>query len=291
MFKSKKSNLLINAVIVLLALLLLFIVIEIFSIDSTNLEINPDTVLVHFIDVGQANATLMIGPDFTVLVDAGHFRRDDVVPYLRSIGVKELDLLVGSHPHADHIGQFDKVLDAFPVTEVWMSGDVHTTRTFERAIDAISRSEASYYEPRAGESFEIGSLILEVLNPEQLTGDFHEGCIAIRAVYKDFSVLLTGDIERPIEQKLVNEGTYLKSTILELGHHGSRTSSSQEFIDAVTPDIAIYSAGRDNEYGHPHKQVIDRLYENAIPVYGTDIYGTIVVQTNGFTYELFFEKD
>src|SRR5690606_12325294 len=111
---------------------------------------------VHFIDVDQGDATLIQADDVVILIDAGRHDRSDVVPYLRSIGIKSIDLLVGTHPHADHIGQFPEVLRAFPVKEVWLSGDVHTSRTFERAIDAILESDAGYHEPRAGERFQFG---------------------------------------------------------------------------------------------------------------------------------------
>jgi competence protein ComEC len=101
--------------------------------------------------VGQGDSTLLAGPDFTILIDAGRHDRNDVVPHLEQIGISAIDLLVGTYPHADHIGQFPQVLQRFPVTEVWMSGDSHTSLTFERALDAILASGAAYHEPRAHE--------------------------------------------------------------------------------------------------------------------------------------------
>jgi competence protein ComEC len=132
-------------------LLLIFVAGTLFASVATE----GDTLIVHFIDVGQGDATLFAGPDFTILVDAGRHDRNDVVPYLQSVGVESIDLLVGTHPHADHIGQFPEVLNAFPVNEVWMSGDSHTTRTFERALDAILASDTGYHEPRAGEVYAV----------------------------------------------------------------------------------------------------------------------------------------
>ena len=126
----------------------------------------PDGELViHHFDVGQADATLIQAPGATILIDAGDYRRSDVVPYLRSAGVSRIDLFILTHPHADHIGQVPQIMAAFPVVEIWMSGWEHTTQTFERAIDAILASDAGYHEPRAGETLEIGSLIIEVINP------------------------------------------------------------------------------------------------------------------------------
>jgi beta-lactamase superfamily II metal-dependent hydrolase len=245
-----------------------------------------NNIEVYFIDVGQAEATLLKGSDFTVLVDAGDYRNDDVVTFLNDLGIEQIDLLVGTHPHSDHIGQFDKILYNFSVKEVWMSGDLHTSKTFEKAIDAIYESKANYYEPIAGESFSYGSLEIEVLNPEKLNGDFHEGCIALKAIYNDFSIIFTGDIETKTENKIIDANRSIKSNILHLGHHGSRTSSGERFLENVAPEIAIYSAGIDNDYGHPHSDIIDRLEGMQIPVYGTDEYGTIKIISDGHQYWL-----
>lgn len=283
----KRSKFSYNILIGLLVILLIAIIISTINLETTeNVIRSEDGMYVYFLDVGQGNATLLKGPDFTVLVDTGNHRRNDVIPYLKEMGVTEIDLLVGTHPHADHIGQFDKVLESFPVKEVWMDGNSHTTRTFERAIDAIAQSNANYYEPRAGEVFQFGSLIIEVYNPDTLTGKFHDDCIALKAIYKDFSVFLTGDIEKPTELKMIDNRYQLRATILQLGHHGSRTSSSNEFLKAVNPEISIYSAGANNDYGHPHQEVLTLLEELKIPVYGTDVYGTIVVYTDGKSYEI-----
>ncbi|MBL7125578.1 MAG: MBL fold metallo-hydrolase [Dehalococcoidales bacterium] len=241
---------------------------------------------VHFIDMGQGDATLLQGPDFTILIDAGRHDRSDVVPYLKSAGVKTIDLLIGTHPHADHIGQFSQVIEAFPVGEVWLSGDTTTTRTFERAIDAIEASDAGYHEPRAGETFNFGSARIEVLNPARLTGNLHEGSISVRIVYGSFTMLFTGDAEAETETAILVRQGGVNALILQLGHHGSSTSSSAEFLKAVNPEIAVYSAAEGNSYGHPHEVVLDRLRQMGVQIYGTDVNGTIMVITDGQTYEV-----
>lgn len=244
------------------------------------------TLSVYFFDVGQADTTLLSGPDFTILIDAGDFRRNDVVSYLQSVGVNSIDLLVGTHPHADHIGQFPQVLSAFNIDEVWMSGDEHTTQIFERALDAILASDAKYHEPRAGEVFDFGSLRIEVLNPSSLTGNFHEGSVSIRAVYGDVAFLFTGDAGAQTESQMIQRGHNLNAQILQLGHHGSRTSSSLGFLRAVNPEIAIYSAGQNSQYGHPHQETVDRVLSENINLYGTAMHGTIVINTDGNTYSV-----
>lgn len=247
--------------------------------------------MVHFIDVGQGDATLLQGPDFTVLIDAGRHDANDVVPYLKSVGVTDIDLLVGTHPHADHIGQVDKVIESFNVTDVWMSGDIHTSKTFERVIDAVLQADIGYHEPRRGETFVIGSSFIEVLNPDELTGDFHEGSISLMITYGDIKFMLTGDAEEQTEKTIIDNNEDIKAHVFQLGHHGSNTSNTQAFLDAVNPDVTIYSAGHLNSYGHPHDEVVTRIAAMNIPLYGTDTQGTIIVVTNGKTYEITTEKD
>jgi competence protein ComEC len=249
------------------------------------------TLSVYFFDVGQGNATLLAGPDFTILVDAGRHDRSDVVPHLASVGVRKIDLLIGSHPHADHIGQFAPVLQRYPVTEVWMSGHQTNTRTFERAIDAVIAAGAGYHEPRSGEAFMVGSARVEVLNPIDLNGDFHHGCVAIRVVYGQVAFMITGDMEVPMEQRILRSGMPVRSQILQLGHHGSTTSTSVEFLRAVQPEVAIYSAGVGNTYGHPHQPVLDRVTQHGVRLFGTDRQGTIVVTTDGQRYDVVSQFD
>ncbi len=250
------------------------------SIDETT----NGEAYVHFIDVGQGDATLLQGPDFTILIDAGRHDRNDVVPYLQNIGIAQIDLVVGTHPHADHIGQIDKVLEAFPVQEVWMSGSSHTTRTFERTLNAIIEHDVDYYEPRSGDEFQIGSVFINVINPVQLSGDFHEDSISLVAKYGEISFLFTGDAEKQTEEAMLQRNEPVEADIFQLGHHGSTTSNIEKFLRTVDPDITIYSAGVDNSYGHPHREVIERLYMMNIPVYGTVSNGTIIITTDGKTY-------
>ena len=241
---------------------------------------------VHFIDAGQGDATLVAGTDFTILIDAGRHDDDRVIRYLESTDIQHIDLLIGTHPHADHIGQFPQVLAAYDVHEVWMSGDMHTTRTFERALDAILESDARYHEPRAGESHTVGSAIVDVLHPENLNGEFNNGSIVVKITFSDITLLLMGDAELLAEEEILGRGHAIQADILKIGHHGSRTSSSDQFLAEVDPDFAIYSAGNDNSYGHPHTEVMERLSEKGIKVYGTDTYGTIRITSDGHTYSI-----
>lgn len=255
--------------------------------ESANTPNQPTGELkVHFIDVGQGDSTLLQFEDITMLIDAGRHDRSDVVPYLRSVGITEIDIFVLTHPHADHIGQADKVINTFEVREVWASGNVHTSKTFERMLDAILDSEANYVEPQAGEEYDVGSAKIRILHPDKLTGNLNDDSISMHLQYGDIGFVFTGDAEKAAESKMIRSGLLLKAEILHVGHHGSNTSSTQAFLEAVNPDIAIYSAGIDNSYGHPHAEVIKRLKDMKITIYGTDTHGSVIVTTDGKTYSV-----
>ena len=255
---------------------------------------STDDLAVYYLDVGQGDATLLVHDEVAMLIDAGRWQASDVVPFLRSRGVESLDLVVITHPHADHIGQFDQVMDAFDVEEVWWSGSATTSQTFERSIAALERSDARYEEPRSGDVASIGPLLLEVVNPPVGVdvGDLHDANLAVRITYGEVRFLFTGDAERATEARMVAEvSTTLAADILQLGHHGSRTSTTPAFLAAVDPSVAIYSAGDGNSYGHPHGSVLDRLRDAGVSTYGTDVHGSITVRTDGATWTIGTERE
>lgn len=250
---------------------------------------------VHFLDVGQADATLFQimenGQSYTILIDSGDFTGDEVVDYLQKNQVKNINIAIGTHPDADHIGQLDQVLQSFPVDEVWLSGNTSQSDTFQRVLMAISENDVDYVEPRTGDTYDIGPLHLEVLYPKEITGKANEESISVKITYGEISFVLTGDAEKQNEREMIQSDAQLKATFLQLGHHGSSTSTSKEFLQAVQPEVAIYSAGLDNSYGHPHEEVVSLIQESGIPLYGTDVHGTIIVTTDGKTYQIKTEKD
>ncbi len=250
---------------------------------------------VHFINVGQADATLFEytaeGEDYRILFDAGHWQEKNLLEYLQVKEIEHIDIMIGSHPHADHIGQMDIILEAIDVNEVWMSGDILSSQTFLNVIDAIEASEVDYHEPRAGEVYDVGPLEVKVLNPDQITGDVHEGSISILFTYGQTSFLLTGDAEEKTEQAMIDLGYHLGADVLKLGHHGSSTSTIPAFLQAVNPSVAVVSAGIDNDYGHPHKEVVDRVIETGIELYATYEHGTIIIESDGETLQIVTEQD
>ncbi len=241
---------------------------------------------VYFLDVDQGDATLFKGDDFTILIDAGRHDNDDVIEYLMSLGVTDIDLLVGTHPHTDHIGQMDDVIKAFSVSEVWMSGNTSSSQTFENLIDTINDNDIKYYEPRAGEDFQISSMNIKVIHPSNLTEDMNNDSLSLLMQYGDIRFLFTGDAEESAENEILDRSYDIDTDIFQAGHHGSSSSNTPNFIDEISPEVVIYSAGVDNSYGHPHDEVIKGLRSRNIDIYGTDIYGTIKVTTDGKTYRI-----
>lgn len=251
---------------------------------------DDSTMKVHYIDVGQADATLLEfsdeGEAFTLLIDTGDWNQADVVDYLELQNVNEIDMIAITHPHADHIGQLDKIIDKFNVTEVWMNGETANSQVFAKSLEAIEVNEVDYYEPEVGEIFDIGPLQIEVLHPKSLSANTNNNSLVMHMQYGEVSFLFTGDAEQQAENEILASGVDISAKILHLGHHGSKTSSTPDFLQAVQPEIAIYSAGEGNSYEHPDAEVVNLMNANNILLYGTDTHGTIIVETDGKGYHV-----
>lgn len=245
----------------------------------------------HFIDVGQGDATFIEFDGYTLLIDTGNWNGEETVRYLEDQGIEKLDIVVGTHPDADHIGQLDQVIERFDVKEVWMSGNSSTSSVFIRALEAIETKEVDYYEPRAGETFDIGQLQIEVLHPKEVTGKTNEESVSLKLTYGEIDFIFTGDAGVKEEQEMIDRGTDLDAEILQMGHHGSNTSTGAAFLEAVSPEVAIYSAGVDNSYGHPHAEVLAAVENAGAKIYGTDVNGTIRIETDGTSYEIMADQE
>lgn len=252
---------------------------------------NLSGMTVHFIEVGQADAALIQYDNYSILIDSGDWNGNETVAYLKKQGVEKLDLIVGSHPHSDHIGQFDKVMENFKVDEAWMTGGVATTQVFERVITAIETKNVGYEEPRTGDTYEMGDLKIDILSPKSITGNLNDDSIVMKLTYGDVSFLFTGDAEKPAEAKMVSSGSDLSATILKTGHHGSDTSTTQAFLDKVNPEVAIISVSEKSRYNHPNKTVLDRLNAFGLDLYATKTHGNIVINTDGKTYNISKDRD
>lgn len=238
----------------------------------------------HFIDVGQGDAILITTKGGNILIDTSEpGAHDQLDAYLRSANVTELKYLVLTHPDADHIGNAEEIIRSYKVDTVVMSEYVGTTKTYERVLDAIEDEKCNVIIGETGESFVLEGLQCIFLGPVGDYGDPNEMSLVIKAIYGDTSVMFTGDAEEKSEEDILKRWSKdtLKCDILKVGHHGSSSSTTKAFLDAVDPEIAVISCGDGNKYGHPHAETLNRLEGKVFRVWRTDKDGTIVYKTDG----------
>lgn len=263
--------------------------------DQSNEAANGDCY-VDFIDCGQGDSALIVSEGAVTLIDAS--TGDDaekVVEHLKERGVQKIDHFVLSHPHEDHIGGAEAVLDAFEVGEIYMSrpteGTEPTTSVYLNLLKKIKALGKSVNTMEVNDTFECGAVTFAVLGPVKAYEDLNDQSVVLQARIGKVSFLFTGDQEASAEKDLVAQyGDALKSTVLKVGHHGSSGSSSKVFLQAVSPEYAVISCGADNSYGHPHQEAIDRLENQEITYYRTDTQGTITITTDGETVQCTEEK-
>lgn len=244
---------------------------------------------VDYLDVGQGDATLITTPEgIVVLIDGG---RDSAV--LRSLGRvqpyfdRTIDLVIATHPDSDHVGGLIDVLKRYNVDRILMTENNHDTPASAMYRQLVAAEGAEVMYARRGMTFGLGaSTTLEVLWPETDPTELESNTssIVVKLTYGDTSFIMTGDAPKNIEEYLVlTYGEHLNADVLKVGHHGSRTSSSELFVDEVDPSLAIISAGKDNRYGHPHVEVTDLLFNNGIKTHNTAEEGTISMRSDGAT--------
>lgn len=235
--------------------------------------------------LGRAIASWCAPDGTTALIDGG-YDNGLALAYLQRQGIRRIDLLIASHPHADHIGGLVEVLRTLPVGAVWTSGATHTTGIFEQFLDAIDQARVPYHEAQTGQTIALGQLAFVVLRSDPDAAELNDASLVLRLQYGAVSFLFTGDAEQLSERALLHDPGRLRSTVLKVGHHGSATSSSPAFLAAVAPEVAVYSAGRDNSYGHPHAETLRALEAAHARVYGTAVDGTVIVQSDGYSYTI-----
>ena len=246
-----------------------------------------ETLYVHFIDVGQGDCILIEAGCFTVLIDGGPRNSGQlVVDYLVKRGIREIDVLIATHPHADHIGGLIAVLESFPVKRIIDAGIPHTTVTFDDYLTLVETQVKAgcRYETPEDQTIELpGAAFLDILGPPGDLGSLNDNSVVCRLVFANTSFLFTGDAQQAAEESLLEREVPLTADVLKVGHHGSRTSTTPPFLDAVSPTYAVIPCGRDNRYGHPHDEVLERLERFGVTVYRNDQHGTIIFTSDGDT--------
>ena len=267
------------------------------AVETASLAPDRGELIVSVLDVDQGQAVLVVAPDGSAaLIDAGRSQtriREEIEPYARSLGVEALDYLILSHPDQDHVGGMPQVLESFPVGS-WVDPGIPTTnQTYEVTIEIVLDRDIPAILARQGEQLELGGVTMSVLWPEDeflLSGnepDSNENSVVVLISFDEIDILVPGDLEDRGEGALLARyGADLETEILVAGHHGSNSSSTGGFLDAVNAEVAVISAGADNPYGHPHDEVLQRLRFRDIEIYRTDLDGTIEIRTDGNAYTI-----
>ena len=257
-----------------------------FDTDSPQAEIPDGEIVVHFIDVGQGDAELIMTSDGkTVLIDSGTPESRTVLTgYLKEQGVKKIDYFVLTHPHADHIGGAAAVLDAFDVVNVIMTDAPTTTSTYKKVLQKIDEKDCGVIFAEAGKEYSLGEAKITILGPvSDYSDDLNNTSIVLRLTYGRTAFMFTGDAEKKDEQDMLTKfpASYFRADVLKLGHHGSSNSTSDGWFFAVSPEYAVISCGRNNDYGHPHREILSLLKKNGTTYFRTDTDGSIVMSSDG----------
>ncbi len=237
---------------------------------------------------------MIILPDEkNILVDAGSLSEGPkITEYLKSLGIKQINHLILTHPHDDHIGGIFSIVSEFKINNFYDNGFSNFDSTLYVDYLRLVRGNLTKYNVlQTGESLIFDSVKIKVLNPLlPQTGNLNEDSIVLKLVFGNLNILLSGDLGNSGEKRLLESGTELRSRILKVGHHGDKTSSSHDFLEKVKPEAAIISVNSINKYGHPHKETLNRLSNAGAIIYRTDKNGNIVLKTDGKTYSIQTEK-
>lgn len=242
---------------------------------------NDSIIKIHYIDVGQGDSELIQIGDKNILIDAGTSDKK-ALDYLKSIGIKKIDYAIATHPHEDHIGSMDDVIKAFEIGTFYAPKATTTTKTFENMVKALKAKDLKMTVPKVGEEINIGNATLTFLAPNSdKYEDLNNYSIVVKLKYGNNSFIFMGDAEDIIEREILKKELDIKADILKVGHHGSRSSTTQEFLNKVNPKYAVVSCEKGNDYGHPHKETLTKLNGKNISVFRTDLNGTIIAESDG----------
>lgn len=250
------------------------------------------TLEVHYIDVGQADSALLLCGGESMLIDGGNVADSDlVVAYLADQGVEELDYVVCTHAHEDHVGGLAGALSQYPAGEVLSPVTEYDSQAFGNFLKYTQEQGLSLTVPEPGDTWTVGTAAVTVLGPVQDYDDTNNTSIVLRVDFGETSFLFTGDMERTAEEDLLESGAWLEADVLKVGHHGSDTSTSYPFLREVDPDYAVISVGENNDYGHPSEDTLSRLRDDDVTVYRTDLQGDVVCTSDGTSLTFTVERN
>ncbi|MEZ4358187.1 MAG: ComEC/Rec2 family competence protein [Eubacteriales bacterium] len=247
-------------------------------------SIAGDELLVETVDVGQGDCIIIKAPDGSVImVDAGEKSAIyNIVETFKKYNIGKIDLLIATHPHSDHIGGMQYFVESYPIDTIVMPKSDHSTNTYANLLKSIKDNDLKITEAKPGLNYQFGDVSIDILGPvSNEYDDLNNMSVVFKLTYGDTSFLFMGDAEEESEEDILNSGADLSADVLKAGHHGSSTSTSQEFLDAVSPSIVLVSCGVDNEYGHPHEEFLNRVSQKGCTLLRTDLNGNITLYSNG----------
>ena len=285
---NKKNVMLLGSMTYSVLITLILIVSLITRPNGCNVEKNKQSstksdFAVHFIDVGQADSILVTNGGKSMLIDAGNREDDEAIKdYLAANNVVELEYIIGTHAHEDHIGGMASVMQAVPTKVMMLPDKTATTKTYINLLETIEQLQLEITVPKVGEVYQLGDDSFQILWPESGEKDTNNSSIVIRYVHidengKETSFMFTGDVESDAESKILALENEVSADVLKVGHHGSSTSTSSAWLKAIAPKVAVISCGDGNDYGHPHDEIVKLLEDSEIDIYRTDTMGSIVV--------------
>ena len=252
---------------------------------------NLRNMKVHYIDVEEGDSIFIELPnEKTMLIDAGEaLEGKKVINYIKQLGYSNIDYVVGTHPHADHIGGLAQVINSFSVGKIYMPKAISTSKTYENLLNTISMKGLKIRTAKAGINIiNENNLLIDIIAPNNDSySDLNNYSVVIKITYKNRKFIFMGDAEMISENEILTDVT---ADIVKVGHHGSNTSSGQNFVDRVNAKYAIISVGSDNNYNHPNMNIVNRWVNSGAKVYRTDLSGTIIAITDGNALSIETEK-
>ena len=266
-------------------------------LNSQQSAVTGDKIAVHYIDIGQGDSILITSDDVNMLIDCGEKSESaKLINYLNNCGIQRLDYVIGTHPHSDHMGGMSEIVKTFDIGEFIIprlhSSDTPNTVYYEKFLDAIAEKNVKLSYAELGRNINIGSSVGTIIAPHSPDyGNLNNYSVGLFLKHGNNSFIFTGDAEKQAEEEMIDAGVMLDADVYKVGHHGSDTSSSPEFLEAVSPEYAVISCGTGNSYGHPKDITMENLSKYTDKIYRTDLQGTIIFESDGNDYVIKTERN